>query len=51
MLLIIIKKSEDIANKVANVFKDDMPHIMNVDNVSILSTANGTAEKFHLKYL
>ena len=39
------KKSEDIANKVANVFKDDMPHIMNVDNVSILSTANGTAEK------
>ena len=45
MLLIIIKKSEDIANKVANVFKDDMPHIMNVDNVSILSTANGTAEK------
>ncbi|MEN1932121.1 Wzz/FepE/Etk N-terminal domain-containing protein [Staphylococcus hominis] len=39
------KKSEDIANKVANVFKDDMPHIMNVDNVSILSTANGTVEK------
>lgn len=39
------KKSEDIANKVANVFKDDMPHIMNIDNVSILSTANGTAEK------
>ena len=39
------KESEDIANKVANVFKDDMPHIMNVDNVSILSTANGTAEK------
>lgn len=39
------KESEDIANKVANVFKDDMPHIMNMDNVSILSTANGTAEK------
>lgn len=39
------KVSENIANKVANVFKDDMPHIMNVDNVSILATANGTAEK------
>lgn len=39
------KESEAIANKVANVFKDEMPNIMNVDNVSILSKANGTAEK------
>ena len=39
------KESEKIANKIANVFKNDMPEIMNVDNVSILSTANGTAEK------
>ncbi|PNZ70003.1 capsule biosynthesis protein CapA [Staphylococcus croceilyticus] len=43
------KESENIANEVANVFQDEMPHIMNVDNVSILSKANGTAEKISPK--
>lgn len=39
------KKSEKIANDVAKVFSKDVPDIMSVDNVSILSKANGTAEK------
>ena len=43
------KESEKIANKIANVFKNDMPEIMNVDNVSILSKANGTSEKISPK--
>lgn len=43
------KESEDIANEVAKVFQDEMPKIMNVDNVSILSKANGTGEKISPK--
>ncbi|BBD88936.1 Wzz/FepE/Etk N-terminal domain-containing protein [Staphylococcus caprae] len=39
------KESEKIANDVAKVFSKDVPDIMSVDNVSILSKANGTAEK------
>ncbi|MHB7917505.1 Wzz/FepE/Etk N-terminal domain-containing protein [Staphylococcus borealis] len=37
--------SKKDAEKVANVFSDKMPEIMNVDNVSVLSKANGTATK------
>lgn len=37
------KDAERVANEVADVFKDRMPKIMKVDNVSILSRANGTA--------
>lgn len=39
------KESEKIANDVAKVFSKNVPDIMSVDNVSILSKANGTAEK------
>ncbi|MBL7564621.1 Wzz/FepE/Etk N-terminal domain-containing protein [Staphylococcus saccharolyticus] len=39
------KKSEKIANDVAKVFSKDVPDIMSVDNVSVLSKADGTAEK------
>lgn len=38
-------ESEKIANDVAKVFSKDVPDIMSVDNVSILSKANGTSEK------
>lgn len=38
-------KSEEIANDVAKVFKKEIPNIMSVDNVTILSSANGTSEK------
>jgi capsular polysaccharide biosynthesis protein len=34
------KTAADIANKTAEVFKNEIPHIMNVDNVSILAKAN-----------
>ncbi|MDW3942989.1 Wzz/FepE/Etk N-terminal domain-containing protein [Staphylococcus sp. GDY8P126P] len=34
--------SEKIANKIAAVFSDEVPDIMNVDNVSVLSTADNT---------
>lgn len=37
--------AERVANEVANVFHDEMPDIMNVDNVSILSKADGTSQK------
>lgn len=37
--------SEKIANKIAQVFSSEVPDIMSVDNVSILSTANDTATK------
>lgn len=37
--------SEKIANKIAQVFSDKVPNIMNVDNVSILSTADDTMKK------
>lgn len=39
------KDSEQLANNIAKVFKNEMPDIMNVNNVSILSLANGTATK------
>lgn len=39
------QKAEKIANDIANVFSKKMPSIMNVDNVSVLSKANGTATK------
>ena len=39
------KESEKLQNDVAKVFSKDVPDIMSVDNVSILSKANGTAEK------
>ncbi|BGE81391.1 Wzz/FepE/Etk N-terminal domain-containing protein [Staphylococcus petrasii] len=35
--------AERVANEVSDVFKERMPKIMKVDNVSILSRANGTA--------
>ena len=35
--------SEKVANKIAQVFSEEVPDIMNVDNVSILSTADDTA--------
>lgn len=34
------ENAETIANKIAEVFSDEVPDIMNVDNVSILSTAD-----------
>lgn len=37
------KEAEKIANTIAQVFSDEVPDIMSVDNVSILSKANGTA--------
>ncbi|MEB6259910.1 Wzz/FepE/Etk N-terminal domain-containing protein [Staphylococcus haemolyticus] len=39
------KKSEQLTNDVAKVFKKEIPVIMNVDNVSVLSSAEGTATK------
>lgn len=39
------KDAEKVANDIANVFSDKMPDIMNVDNVSVLSSAKGTASK------
>lgn len=39
------QKAEKIANDIANIFSKKMPSIMNVDNVSVLSKANGTATK------
>lgn len=39
------KDAEKVANDIANVFSDKMPKIMNVDNVSVLSSAKGTASK------
>lgn len=39
------KDAEKVANDIAKVFNDEMPDIMNVDNVTILSKANGTASK------
>ncbi|MDG0826060.1 YveK family protein [Staphylococcus equorum] len=37
--------SEKIANTVAQVFSEEVPDIMNVDNVSILSEADNTAKQ------
>ncbi|PNZ24940.1 capsular polysaccharide synthesis enzyme CapA [Staphylococcus petrasii] len=37
--------AEKVANDIADVFSDKMPDIMNVNNVSVLSSANGTASK------
>ncbi|UDI77330.1 capsule biosynthesis protein CapA [Staphylococcus taiwanensis] len=37
--------AENVANEIAQVFKKDMPKIMSVDNVSVLSKADGTATK------
>ncbi|GGG95926.1 capsule biosynthesis protein CapA [Staphylococcus pragensis] len=39
------KDAETVANDIAQVFSKDMPKIMNVDNVSVLSKADGTAKK------
>lgn len=39
------QEAEKVANDIANVFSKKMPNIMNVDNVSVLSKANGTATK------
>lgn len=36
------ENAETIANKIAEVFSDEVPDIMNVNNVSILSTADNT---------
>ncbi|KYH13858.1 Wzz/FepE/Etk N-terminal domain-containing protein [Staphylococcus kloosii] len=43
--------SEKVANKIAEVFSNEAPNIMNVDNVSILSKANGTATQVAPKHL
>ncbi|MGJ5710489.1 YveK family protein [Staphylococcus equorum] len=37
--------SEKIANTVAQIFSEEVPNIMNVDNVSILSEADDTAKQ------
>lgn len=37
--------SEKVANKIAKVFSDEVPNIMSVDNVSVLSKADNTASK------
>ncbi|WP_368863198.1 Wzz/FepE/Etk N-terminal domain-containing protein [Staphylococcus hominis] len=39
------KNAEKVANTIAKVFKSEMPDIMNVNNVTVLSSANGTAIK------
>ncbi|MDT0698784.1 YveK family protein [Staphylococcus chromogenes] len=39
------RESEKIANTIAKEYRDEMPDIMNVDNVTILSDADNTAEK------
>ncbi|PTE90134.1 capsule biosynthesis protein CapA [Staphylococcus equorum] len=41
--------SEKIANKSAQIFSEEVPDIMNVDNVSILSKADGTGHKISPK--
>ncbi|EGQ1625764.1 capsule biosynthesis protein CapA [Staphylococcus pseudintermedius] len=38
-------ESENLANMIAKVYADEMPNIMNIDNVSILSKAVNDAEK------
>ncbi|RIM06822.1 capsule biosynthesis protein CapA [Staphylococcus equorum] len=43
--------SEIIANKIAEVFSDEVPSIMNVDNVSILSEADDTKKQVSPKTL
>ena len=37
--------ADRIANEIVSVFSKDMPKIMDIDNVSILSKADGTASK------
>ncbi|WP_259338938.1 YveK family protein, partial [Staphylococcus shinii] len=37
--------SEKVANKISEVFSEEVPDIMNVDNVSVLSTADDTAKQ------
>lgn len=37
--------SEKVANKISEVFSEEVPDIMNVDNVSVLSTADNTAKQ------
>ncbi|MBI5975595.1 Wzz/FepE/Etk N-terminal domain-containing protein [Staphylococcus canis] len=39
------REAENIANAIAQVYRDEMPHIMNIDNVSILSEAKNDADK------
>lgn len=39
------KEAEVIANKISQVFSKEVPDIMNVDNVSILSTADDTTKQ------
>ncbi|ARD73597.1 YveK family protein [Staphylococcus xylosus] len=39
------KEAEVIANKISQVFSKEVPDIMNVDNVSVLSTADDTAKQ------
>ncbi|WP_210143600.1 Wzz/FepE/Etk N-terminal domain-containing protein [Staphylococcus sp. GDY8P94P] len=43
------KDSEVVANKIAEVFSEEVPDIMNVDNVSILSTADDTTKQVEPK--
>lgn len=43
--------SEKIANVFSEVFSDETPKIMNIDNVSILSKADGTATQTEPKML
>lgn len=43
------RDSEIVANKIAKVFSKEVPDIMSVDNVSILSSADGTASKVEPK--
>ncbi|MCD8909783.1 capsule biosynthesis protein CapA [Staphylococcus gallinarum] len=43
------KDSEKIANTFAKVFSKEVPEIMSVDNVSILSSAKGTSEQVEPK--
>ncbi|WP_257070824.1 YveK family protein [Staphylococcus hyicus] len=38
-------EAEKIANKLINVYKKEMPEIMDINNVSILSDASNTAKK------
>ena len=45
------KRSEIIANEIANTFSKEMPKIMKVDNVSILSKADNTATKVSPKII
>ncbi|WP_462211483.1 Wzz/FepE/Etk N-terminal domain-containing protein [Staphylococcus hominis] len=45
------KRSEIIANEIVNTFSEEMPKIMNVDNVSVLSKADNTANKISPKII